>query len=304
MPSEEELLSELGIDPEQYAVEQNDDEEGEKEPPPEVSLSGIGDEVTLDDILDLAIDQEASDVHMGAKGKIGLRINGHICFIENIPALTTEQAERIIYSMIPNDSMKETLIRTKELDFSYEHKDGTAFRVNLFYKRGNISTLMRRIATDAWSIDEIGIPHAVYELIKAKQGLILITGPTGSGKSTSMQSMLEYINLTRVEHVLTIEDPIEFIFKPKKSLISQREIGSDTLSFANALRGALRQDPDIVMIGEMRDPETIMAAMNLAETGHLVMSTLHTSSAAQTIARLASAFPPEQHMQIYSRLGR
>src|SRR6185295_19689869 len=160
--------------------------------------------------------------------------------------------------MIPNEGMKETLIRSRELDFGYQSADDTPFRVNLFYKRKNLSAVMRRIASKAWSIDDLGIPPAIYELIKSRQGLILITGPTGSGKSTSMQAMLEYVNKTRVEHIITIEDPIEFIFTPQKSIFSQREIGSDTLSFANALRGAMREDPDVVMIGEMRDPETIM----------------------------------------------
>ncbi len=289
------------IDEESYEGEEETKEKFEQGP--EVKLDSAGDDITLDDLLDLVIDQEASDLHMGAGARIALRINGQICFIDNIPHLTREQAERLIYSMIPSESMKETLIRTRELDFAYEHTDGTAFRVNLFYKRRNISTVMRRIASKAWSIEELGLPHAVYNLIKAKQGLILVTGPTGSGKSTSMQSLLDYVNEHRVEHILTIEDPIEFVFTPKRSVISQREIGVDTLSFANALRGALRQDPDVVMIGEMRDPETIMAAMNLSETGHLVISTLHTSSATQTISRLASAFPPEQQMQIYSRLS-
>lgn len=294
----------VSADEKQATAEIFENEERHQTEPGEVSMkNNAADQVTLDDILDLACDQEASDVHMSAKSQIGLRINGHICFVDNIPPLTKEQAERIIYPLIPTEQMKETLLRTRECDCSYEHKNGTSFRVNIFYKRNNLAVLLRRIATDAWSIDEIGIPPAVYELIQAKQGMILVTGPTGSGKSTSMQAMLDYINRTRVEHILSIEDPIEFIFKPKKSIVSQREIGSDTLSFANALRGALRQDPDVVMIGEMRDPETIMAAMNLSETGHLVFSTLHTSSAAHTIARLASAFPPEQQMQVFSRLA-
>jgi len=276
---------------------------GSDEALPEVNLKNIGDELMLEDILDVAIDLEASDVHMSANGRIAVRINGRICFVENVPPLTKEQAERIIFSMIPNEGMKETLIRSRELDFGYQSADDTPFRVNLFYKRKNLSAVMRRIASKAWSIDDLGIPPAIYELIKSRQGLILITGPTGSGKSTSMQAMLEYVNKTRVEHIITIEDPIEFIFTPQKSIFSQREIGSDTLSFANALRGAMREDPDVVMIGEMRDPETIMAAMTLAETGHLVFSTLHTASAAQTVARVASVFPPDQQTQICSRLA-
>lgn len=269
----------------------------------EKAVIAEGEKIELEDILELGIDMEASDLHFGAKEKIGLRINGKICFVENIPPLTREQAERIIFKLVSNEDQKETLVRTREMDTSYEHTDGTPFRVNIFYKKRNISAVLRRIASKACTMEELGVPAAVHNLIQMKQGLILVTGPTGSGKSTTMQSMLENINQNRVEHILTIEDPIEFMFTSKKSIFSQREVGEDTLSFSNALRAALREDPDIVMIGEMRDAETIMAAMNLAETGHLVISTLHTSSAAQTISRLVNAFPPEQHSQVSSRLA-
>jgi twitching motility protein PilT len=277
--------------------------ESQASPQQSSQVETVADRVRLADILDLAIDTEASDIHFGAHSRIGLRIDGKIAFVENIPELNNEQAKKVIFQLIPDEEQQETLMRTLEMDTSFEHADGTSFRVNIFFKRRNISAVLRRIARTAFSLDELGIPDKVKDLLETKQGMILVTGPTGSGKSTSMQSMVEHINLSRVEHILTIEDPIEFIFESKKSIISQREVGFDTLSYSNSLRAALREDPDIVMVGEMRDAETIMAAMNLAETGHLVISTLHTSSASQTISRLVNAFPPSQHEQIQSRMA-
>lgn len=270
----------------------------------QIEIKSINDfNVGINDILDAAIESQASDIHLSFDAPISLRIDGAIHRIQNIPPLSKEQSEKIIMPMIGNDDLRETLMRTKELDFSYEHADGTNFRVNIFFRRKKLSCVMRRIANVAFPLESLGVPKAILKLLKAKQGLILLTGPTGSGKSTTMQSMLEYINNDRVEHIITIEDPIEFVFTNKKCIFSQREIGIDTLSFANALRGALRQDPDIVMIGEMRDPETIMAAINLSETGHLVFSTLHTSGAPQTITRIVNAFPPDQQFHVQARLS-
>lgn len=276
--------------------------QAEAAPKPVLSQE-VADRVAIDDMLELCIDTEASDLHFAAQERIGLRVNGRICFVENIPPLTKEQAERIAFTLLQNEDQKETLIRTREMDTSYQYADGTSFRVNIYYKRGNIAAALRRIPSEARTIEDLGIPRSIYPLLDQKQGLILVTGPTGSGKSTSLQAMIEFINKTRVDHIITIEDPIEFMFKSKKSVVSQREVGDDTLSFANALKAALREDPDVVMIGEMRDAETVMAAMNLAETGHLVMSTLHTASAAQTINRLINAFPPEQQLQVQNRLA-
>lgn len=268
-----------------------------------LQLKHAGENLVSSDILEAALDFGASDIHFSAGERIAFRIHGEIHFVDNVPPLTQGQAERLIFSLLSTEEQKETLIRTRELDTAYENSDGTSFRVNVFFKRKNIACVLRVIASEAWGMDDLGLPSAVEKLLKQKQGLILVTGPTGSGKSTSMQSMLQYINETRVEHILTIEDPIEFVFKSKESIFSQREVGADTLSFSNALRAALREDPDVVMIGEMRDPETIMAAMNLSETGHLVVSTLHTSGAPQTISRLLNAFPPEQKNTIQTRLA-
>lgn len=269
----------------------------------EVSIKNDNTTMSLDELLEAALELGASDIHFSATERIAFRINGKIHFVENRPSLTTEEAESLVFSLITTEDQKEALLRTRELDTAYEHTDGTNFRVNVFFKRSNISAVLRVIASDAFDMDELGIPAGIEELLNAKQGLLLVTGSTGSGKSTSVQSMVEHINKTRVEHIITIEDPVEFIFKSKKSIISQREVGADTLSFSNALRATLREDPDIVMIGEMRDPETIMAAINLSETGHLVISTLHTSGVPQTISRLINAFPQSQHNMIQNRLA-
>ncbi len=259
--------------------------------------------LTIGSLLDAALELGASDIHFSASERIAFRVNGKIYFVENRPSLTKEEAEQLIFAMVSSEEQRESLVRTRELDTAYEHVDGTNFRVNVFYKRKNISAVLRVIASDSFGMDELGIPAGIESLIASKQGLLLVTGPTGSGKSTSMQSMVDHINKERVEHIITIEDPIEFIFKSRKSIISQREVGADTLSFSNALRATLREDPDVVMIGEMRDPETIMAAINLSETGHLVISTLHTSGVPQTISRMINAFPPDQHNMIQNRLA-
>jgi twitching motility protein PilT len=260
--------------------------------------------VSLDSLLDLAIDKDASDIHFSEKSQIGLRVHGKIYFIDNFPELNHEQTRYLIFSLVQSPLMRKKIYDERELDCSYEHqKTKVSFRVNIFFKRGRLAAVLRRIESKAKTIDELGIPDSIKSLLEQKQGLLLVTGPTGSGKSTSMQAMLEYINENRVEHILTIEDPIEYLFKNKKSIFSQREIGQDTYSFSNALRSSLREDPDIVMVGEMRDPETTKAAMDLSETGHLVISTLHTSSAPQTVSRLVSQFPPDEQHQVLNRLG-
>ena len=260
--------------------------------------------ITLDELLDLCIDKDASDIHFAAGEKIGLRVNGKILFINNIPELTVKQARQLVFALVPNPLHRKRLFDNRELDCAFEHVvRGVNFRVNIFFKQGNMAAVLRRIASHAMTMEQLGLPKAIKELLKQKQGLLLVTGPTGSGKSTSMQSMLEFVNESRVEHILTIEDPIEYIFTNKKSIFSQREVGRDTNSFSNALRASLREDPDVVMIGEMRDAETIQAAMNLSETGHFVVSTLHTSSAPQTIARIISYFPSDEQEQVQSRLA-
>jgi len=269
----------------------------------EIYIRQVEGGVTLESILDAALIYGASDVHFAANERMALRINGEIVFIKNVPPLNRMQAERLCFGLVRGEKQKAVLIETRELDTAYEHNNGTSFRVNLYYKRDNIAAALRIIASEPRTMKELGLPLAVEKILALRQGLLLVTGPTGSGKSTSMQAMLQHINETRVEHILTIEDPIEFIFKSKKSIFSQREVGADTLNFGNSLRSAMREDPDVVMIGEMRDSETIMAAINLAETGHLVLSTLHTSGAPQTISRIINAFPGDQQHNVQNRLA-
>jgi type II secretory ATPase GspE/PulE/Tfp pilus assembly ATPase PilB-like protein len=200
-------------------------------------------ELTIESLLEAALELGASDIHFSAGERIAFRVDGNIHFVENRPSLTLEEAESLVFSLVSSEEQKESLMRTRELDTAYEHTDGTNFRVNVFYKRNNISAVLRVIASDAFGMDELGMPAGVKDLLEYKQGLLLLTGPTGAGKSTSMQSMIDHINKSRVEHIITIEDPIEFIFKSRRSIISQREVGSDTLSFSNALRASLREDP-------------------------------------------------------------
>lgn len=259
----------------------------------------------LDQILDLVIDQGASDLHISQGEKIALRIDGMIHFIENIPPLSKEKAEEIIFKGLFENKLKniEKFKENKDDDFAYQHKDGTNFRINTFYKRGNISAVLRKINSNPFTFEQLGLPESVSKFVKAKSGLVLVCGPTGSGKSSTLAAMIEWINNNRYEHILTIEDPIEYIFESKKSIVSQREIGRDTQSFKNALRALLREDPDVAMIGELRDQETIMTAIELCETGHLVFGTFHTGSAAQTVNRLIANFPVESQDAVSTRLA-
>ncbi|MFH0776786.1 MAG: PilT/PilU family type 4a pilus ATPase [Patescibacteria group bacterium] len=257
----------------------------------------------LQKLLDLAIAKQASDIHLGADQKTALRIFGEIHLVESLPILDEPSAEAVIFKMLKGQVEIERLKVDREFDFSYQHSDGTNFRCNAFYRRGRIALVMRQVDKVLPALEEIGVPAAIHDLIRRKQGLILMCGPTGSGKSTTLRSMLEEINETRIEHVITIEDPIEYIFTNKKCIFSQRELNYDTRSFDAALRVALREDPDIVMVGEMRDRDTITAALNLCETGHLVFSTLHTNSASQTVNRLMQAYPLDQRDAVLARLA-
>ena len=258
--------------------------------------------VELADLLDLAIEKGASDIHLGEDARIGMRINGRMVFVDGVGKLSRKQAEHIIFALLEPEERNQFL-KMKELDASYEHVDGTMFRINVFFRRKRISAVLRLIPRAIRTIDELGLPQIVYKFVNAHQGLVLITGPTGSGKSTTMASMLEYMNQNQVRHIVTIEDPIEFIYEAKKCVFSQRELHTDTLSFRYALKSALRQDPDVVCLSEMRDAETITAAMTIAETGHLVFGTLHTSGAPQTVSRIVSAFPPVQQESVQHRLA-
>ncbi|MDD5770177.1 MAG: PilT/PilU family type 4a pilus ATPase [Candidatus Gracilibacteria bacterium] len=259
--------------------------------------------LTIGPILDHCIKIGASDIHISEGERIGFRIDGELGKVGGsvIDRIKTRQ---ILLELLSDDKeVAKSFLDKKDTDFAYIHTDGTSFRVNAFFKLGKLAFVLRKIASTPKTIEELGLPKGVEKFTKAKGGLILVTGPTGSGKSTSMISILDAINKSRREHILTIEDPIEFIFKDDKSIFSQREIGKDTHSFATALRAAMREDPDIVMVGEMRDKETVEAAMELAETGHLVISTLHTAGSVQTITRLVNFFHPELQHSVRYKLG-
>lgn len=261
-------------------------------------------QVSLDDLLGFMVAKDASDLHISVGSRIAFRTHSKMLFVTNVPELNAETFRSLLTGlMYGNKTRVDAFYEKRDADFSYSQPDGAAFRVNAFFKRGMPGVVIRKINRNAPALADLNLPAGVQKFINAKQGLVLITGPTGSGKSTSMTGIVDAINETREDHILTIEDPIEFIFQSKKSLISQREVGNDTDSFKTALRAAMREDPDIVIIGEMRDEETVTSAINLAETGHLVFSTLHTSGAQQTLGRLLSFYPPTEHTQVQSRLA-
>jgi twitching motility protein PilT len=258
-------------------------------------------ELMIEDLMEEVIERGGSDLHLSAGLPPYIRISGKLTPTEHEP-MTAESCQRLIFSML-NNTQRKQLEQTWELDCSYGVKGLARFRVNVYKDRGTYAACLRALSSKIPSMETLGLPNIVRELSEKPRGLILVTGPTGSGKSTTLASMINNINLTRPEHILTVEDPIEFVYEPIKSLIHQRQIGEDTKSFANALRAALREDPDVILVGEMRDLETISLAISAAETGHLVFGTLHTSSAAQTVDRMIDVFPPEQQQQIRVQLS-
>ena len=260
------------------------------------------DNIRIEMLLQEVINQHASDLHLQVGLPPMLRIDGALTPVANTPSLDVETTERLIFSILDNEQ-KQILLKDKEFDFSFAFGDLGRFRVNAFHERGNIAAAMRLIPNDIPTLAELGLPAVVESFADYPRGLVLVTGPTGSGKSTTLAALLDKINSERSEHVITIEDPIEFTHKSKRSVIVQREVHYDTYSFSAALRSALREDPDVVLIGEMRDLETISAAITIAETGHLVFATLHTNSASQSIDRMVNVFPPHQQPQIKAQLG-
>ncbi len=260
--------------------------------------------VTVWTILEYAIKTWASDIHITEGKALTFRIDWKLKVMTQAWIIDWVKSKQILLELLNEDKINvKKFLEEHDLDFAYIYKDWTSFRCNAFYKLWKISFVLRRIANTAMRIEQLWLPQAVNVFTKIKQWLILITWPTWSGKSTSMVSILERINEERWEHILTIEDPVEFVFKDKKSVFSQREVWRDTNSFSTALRAAMREDPDIVMVWELRDAETVKAAMELAETWHLVISTLHTSSAVQTISRILSFFPLNSQNAIREKLA-
>ncbi len=255
----------------------------------------------MEELLADALARGTSDIHLSAGASPTFRINGKLIRAE-YPPLTQEQSQQLIFSILTNDQ-RRTLEQNWELDFSYGIQGLGRFRVNVYKSRNSYAAALRSITVNVPAIEDLGLPPVVKEISAKPRGLILVTGATGSGKSTTLAAMINWINENSAEHILTIEDPIEFLHQSKKSIVHQRELGQDTRSFANALKSALREDPDVILVGEMRDLETIALAITAAETGHLVMGTLHTSSAIQTVDRIVDVFPPEQQHQIRVQLS-
>ena len=256
----------------------------------------------IKDLLQLTVDRKASDLHIVANIPPTLRIEGQLSPVPNEAILTQEIIGGFLKEILSSELL-ERLTVNKELDFSLSFSEKARFRVNAYTQKGSFALAFRRIPLEIPDIDTLGLPKILHSFTRLRQGLVLVTGPTGHGKSTTLASMLNEINKTRAAHIVTIEDPVEFIFQPQKSIISQREMGSDTHSWQVALRSVLREDPDVVLVGEMRDHETIASALTVAETGHLVFATLHTNSAAQTIDRIVDVFPEEQQGQVRLQLS-
>ncbi|HEY5667871.1 MAG TPA: type IV pilus twitching motility protein PilT [Candidatus Saccharimonadales bacterium] len=253
-------------------------------------------------LLEEVVKKKASDLHLQVGLPPMLRVDGALVPVAGADILTDEAVETLIFAILDEDQ-KQILLKDKEFDFSFAFGDLGRFRVNAFHERGNMAAALRLIPNEILTIEQLGLPPIVNKFADYPRGLVLVTGPTGSGKSTTLAAMLHKINMERSEHIITIEDPIEYTHRSKKSVIVQREVHYDTYSFSAALRSALREDPDVVLIGEMRDLETIASAITIAETGHLVFATLHTNSAAQSIDRMIDVFPPHQQPQIRSQLS-
>ncbi len=255
----------------------------------------------LHQLLKVMIEKGASDLHVTTGSPPQLRIDGELTPLK-VPPLTATETKQLCYSIL-TDAQKQKFEQDNELDLSFGVKGLSRFRANMFMQRGAVAGAFRTIPFKILSFEELGLPPVVAELTKKARGLILVTGPTGSGKTTTLASIIAKINEDRHEHIITIEDPIEYLHPHKNCVVNQREVGADTKNFSTALKYILRQDPDVVLIGEMRDLETIEAALNTAETGHLVLATLHTNSAVQTINRVIDAFPPHQQPQVRAQLS-
>jgi len=253
--------------------------------------------MNLNEVLEKAADLKASDVHLTVNISPVFRIQGELVVQKDWPSLTSYDLELIAKDLLPG-RQRDVFEEKGEVDFAYSLPGRGRFRVNVFRQRGSVAIALRLLNYNIPSLEELGLPPAADEFIKKDRGLVLVTGPTGSGKTTTLAAMVGRLNRTRALHIITLEDPIEYLHTHQKSIVNQREIGSDSHSFASALRVALREDPDVILVGEMRDLETISTAITAAETGHLILATLHTSSAAQAVERIIDVFPPHQQSQV------
>ncbi len=262
---------------------------------------GIGEHVKVQQLFKLMVESSASDLHLTVGSPPGLRVNGEIVRVK-VPALTAEDSKRLVYQVITEEQRNE-FEKNLELDFSFGIKGLARFRANIFYSKGGVAAVFRVIPSIIPDFKSLNLPNVLLGMTDVSNGLILITGPTGSGKSTTLASLLDRLNNNEAGHIITLEDPIEFVHPHKGCIVNQREVGSDTLTFGKAIKSLLRQDPDIVLVGELRDAETIEAALTIAETGHLVFGTLHTNSCVQTVNRIINVFPAHQQEQVRTLLS-
>ena len=258
--------------------------------------------LSIDALLERTVARNASDLHLTVGSPPAMRVNGTLQRFEDVPELTPEDTHQMLYRILSTEQQKQLEIN-RHIDLAHSLPGLARFRVNVFFQRGTLGAAFRLIPTDIKTLEELGIPSALHSLTEKPRGLVLITGPTGSGKSTTLAALIDEINRKRAEHILTIEDPVEFVHRHKRCIVNQREIGADAPSFAEALRAALREDPDVILLGEMRDLETIGTAITAAETGHLVFATLHTQSAPSTVDRIIDAFPGAQQEQVRVQLA-
>jgi len=256
----------------------------------------------LEELLSLTVKEQASDLHLSVGHPPILRIADRLVPLLKKPKLSPEDTRGLAEDLMTQEQFQRFL-QEKEIDFSYSFQERARFRVNVFFQRGGVSCSLRLIPAKIRTIEELNLPSIIHQFARATQGFVLISGPSSHGKSTTLAALIDEINHTRTDHIITIEDPIEYVFEDDRAIIDQREIYQDTLSFAKALRSTFRQDPDVIMVGEMRDPETMATAITAAETGHLVFATLHTNSAAQTMHRIVDSFPSEQQSQIRAQLS-
>lgn len=259
--------------------------------------------ITLDQLVGIAIEQDASDIHFGDGSRIALRVGGKFVFVENVERLSKSDMEAMVKEMLPGEAERKRLNTLREMDFSYIHSTGVSFRVNVYFSRDKLNASMRMISKHLPKMEALGIPEVMKRVLSLRQGLILVTGTTGSGKSTSIQAMLEYVNDTFVYHVVTIENPIEHVFRENKSIFSQRELGKDTLTFANAIHSATREDPNIIMVSEINDRETMDAVLNLVEMGHLVIASIATKNVLQTIEHIVAMYPHDEQKILQDRFA-